>query len=163
VPVCATFGSDKSCLNPLTFSIEPGFFFTATNVIAAINQDGTVNSQEHPAKPGSYVSVYLTGGGAMDGTVTDGGIAGLDLRQLTATVSARFSFKCLPDCFDLAPADAPVLFAGAVPTLVYGADVVILQVPSPPVTATNAQLTLYVRQPGRTVDSTVSGYLFVKP
>ena len=99
----------------------------------------------------------------MDGTVTDGGIAGLDLRQLTAAVSARFSFKCLPDCFDLAPADAPVLFAGAVPTLVYGANVVIIQVPSPPVTAVNAQLTLHLRPPGRTVDSTAAGYLYVKP
>ncbi|MCU1340213.1 MAG: hypothetical protein JWO19_5794 [Bryobacterales bacterium] len=163
VGVCATVHSDTSCLYAPTFSTDPGFFFTSTNVIAAINQDGTINSQEHPAKPGSYVSVYFTGGGTVDGTVIDGGIGGVELRRVTAAASASFSFKCLPDCFDLRPADAPVLFAGAVPTLVYGVDVAIVQVPSPPTTAINAQLTLHLLPPGRTVDLTASGYLYVKP
>ena len=164
VPVCVTTSNDRSCLYAPTFSIDPGFFFTATNVIAAINQDGTINAQDNPAKPGSYVSVYLTGGGAMDGTVADGGIAGLDLQRLTAMVSATFTFKlCNPGCSDFLSLDAPVLFAGAVPTLVYGANVVIVQVPSHPNSLSGVQFTLGILQPGRTVDSTASGDLFVSP
>jgi uncharacterized protein (TIGR03437 family) len=46
---------------------------SGTGQAAAINQDGTVNSIANPAKPGSIVSLYVTGAGATpDG---DGAVA----------------------------------------------------------------------------------------
>jgi hypothetical protein len=88
----------------------------------------------------------------------------LDLQRLTATVSATFRFKlCNPGCSDFLSLDAPVLFAGSVPTLVYGVNVVVVQVPSHPNSLSGTQFTLGILQPGRTVESTASGGLFVTP
>lgn len=41
--------------------------FTAGNAAAAINEDGTVNSPEHPAPAGSIVQLFATGLGPLDG------------------------------------------------------------------------------------------------
>ena len=164
VPVCATFGGDTSCLNALTFSVDPGFYFTTKNVIAAINSDGTINSQDHPAKGGTYVSVYFTGGGTLEGTVVDGGIAGLELHPLTAAASATITFCSLTQgCGSSAPTDAPVLFVGAVPTLVYGANVAVVQIPPAPANTLYAQFTLHLLALSPAVDQTASSFFFVTP
>jgi len=169
VPICATSGGDTSCLYASATGAQPGFFSVQTNVIAAINQDGTINSEQHPALPGSYVSVYLTGAGQIEGPVVDGGIAGSDLHSITADIITSFTFTPDPSacffhiCRDPIPIDTPVLFAGAVPTLPYGVTVVISRVPSHDSSFTPAQFTLRLRPHGQTVDSTASGNLFVAP
>lgn len=43
---------------------------------AALNQDGTVNSQAHPAPPGSIVTVWATGAGLTTPYYQDGAILG---------------------------------------------------------------------------------------
>jgi uncharacterized protein (TIGR03437 family) len=43
--------------------------------LAAVNQDGTLNSIENPAKAGSYVSIFATGFGSAAGVVLDGSVA----------------------------------------------------------------------------------------
>jgi uncharacterized protein (TIGR03437 family) len=40
--------------------------------VAAINQDGTINSASNPALRGDYISIYLTGEGAVPGEPADG-------------------------------------------------------------------------------------------
>jgi uncharacterized protein (TIGR03437 family) len=131
VPVCASFGNDTSCLNVATYSFDPGFFIL-NNAIAAINQDGTINAQDHPASLGSYVSLYLTGTGMLAGTTEDGAIANLPLQSVTASVTAGVwsdsSCAFFGGIFCQA-APAQVLYAGAVPTLVNGASVVIIRIP----------------------------------
>jgi uncharacterized protein (TIGR03437 family) len=61
---------------------QPGVFASGVrdpNVFpppaAVLNQDGTVNSSDNPAKAGSIVSIFATGGGAPYGVVPDGTVA----------------------------------------------------------------------------------------
>jgi uncharacterized protein (TIGR03437 family) len=59
-------------------SVAPGAFLYPggqtgeTVYAAAINKDGTINSASNPAAPGDYVSLYLTGEGAVPGEPADG-------------------------------------------------------------------------------------------
>ena len=47
---------------------------------------------------GTYVSVYLTGVGQIEGPMVDGGIAGFDLQRITAAAAATFTvtLQCAP-------------------------------------------------------------------
>ena len=49
---------------------------SAVAVLAIVNQDGTVNSQTHPAQPGSIVTIYAAGFGQTSPPSTDGQING---------------------------------------------------------------------------------------
>ncbi len=54
---------------------SPGLFTangTGTGQLLALNQDGTINSTSNPAKAGSYVSLFGTGAGVLDGMPPDG-------------------------------------------------------------------------------------------
>jgi uncharacterized protein (TIGR03437 family) len=56
-------------------AVAPGLFSadsTGTGQLAAVNQDGTVNSAAHPAKAGSVISLYGTGIGVVPGAPADG-------------------------------------------------------------------------------------------
>jgi len=145
VPICITVKGDKTCLYAVTDSIAPGFF-SVNSQIAAINQDGTINSLDHPAHYGSYISLYMTGMGHIQAPEIDGGVSGLPTQSVMATASARFIFCYVPKpggisvalapsiapdyCTSASPPrDATILFAGAVPTLVSGVDVVVMRVP----------------------------------
>ncbi len=90
---------------------QPQVFLASQEAIipqaAAINQDGTVNSQANPAEPGSIVSVWATGAGAM----MDDGLPALPVTVLAIQrISAqKFSFYSLE-----------VLYAAQAPGLVNG-------------------------------------------
>ena len=56
-------------------SVSPGLFTanaTGSGQVAAINQDNSVNDGTHPAKAGTYISLYATGQGVVDGMPADG-------------------------------------------------------------------------------------------
>ncbi len=62
VPVRIAFnGTTSPDLNVFVLPVSPGIFQTPEGNAAAINQDGTVNSADHPAKPGSVMSIWVTG------------------------------------------------------------------------------------------------------
>jgi uncharacterized protein (TIGR03437 family) len=125
VPICVTANATSSCLYAPTVPNAAAFYFV-NNRVAAINQDGTINSPDHPAHAGSYVSLYFTGAGKLEGSTPDGGIAGLPVQQIVnAEVTSGFRFS--PACVSACQTD--VLFVGAVPTLIYGANVVIVRLP----------------------------------
>jgi uncharacterized protein (TIGR03437 family) len=57
---------------------SPGLFTASgdgTGQVLAANEDGSINNGAHPAKAGSYVSLYGTGAGMFDGMPPDGQIA----------------------------------------------------------------------------------------
>ena len=138
VPICVTADAKTSCLYAPT-KPNSAAFYSLNGQIAAINQDETINSPDHPAQAGSYVSLYFTGGGKLDGSTTDGGIAGFQLQPIVnAEITSSFYFS--PNCAQYCSTD--VLFAGAVPTLVYGKDVVIVRVP--PTAPANGRATVEV-------------------
>jgi uncharacterized protein (TIGR03437 family) len=170
VPICVSVNTISSCLYAATAPVAPGLFIR-NGQIAATNPDETINSPEHPAPSGSYVSVYMTGAGQMQGPMVDGGVAGFDLQRILAADAAVFTgeqcgfFGCSTETLD-----AHILFDGAVPTLVYGVNVVVVQVPSfhytagrgGPLAAQAAKFTFALRATPQGAVSMVSGYLYVK-
>ena len=165
VPICVTMSSASSCLYAATALVSPGLFMVNSQ-IAAINPDETINSPQHPAPSGSYVSVYMTGGGQIQAPMVDGGVAGFDLQRILAADAAVFTASvCEPfgGCNDI-PLDAHILFDGAVPTLVYGVDVVVVEVPrfDSPSGTQQAKFTLSLRAIPEGPVSTVSGFLYIR-
>ncbi len=84
-----------------------------------LNQDGSVNTASNPAAPGSYVSVFGTGGGALSPAVTSGNVAGDTLSWVTLPYSATVNGEL-----------ANAQYAGSAPGLVYGVYQFNVQVPA---------------------------------
>jgi uncharacterized protein (TIGR03437 family) len=89
---------------------------------AALNQDGSLNTELNPAAAGSVVVVYATGLGELETPAIDGSPAATASlarvfvdRQLTATLNGE---------------EIPILYAGSAPGLIHGAAQLNLQVPS---------------------------------
>lgn len=94
---------------------------TPTNTLpaAALNEDGTVNSPANPAKPGSRVVLFGTGGGATVPPSVDGGIAPLMPQPLQNGVVVR----------TVAGQVLTVEYAGAAPGLVSGVTQINVKLP----------------------------------
>jgi uncharacterized protein (TIGR03437 family) len=162
VPVCVSVNTVTSCLYAATAAVAPGLF-TINGQIAAVNPDGTINSPEHPAPSGSYVSVYMTGGGQIQGPMADGGVAGFDLQRILAADAAVFTVQqCGFHSCHSQTLDAHIWFDGAVPTLVYGINVVVVEVPSFSVGSTSAKFTLALRPASQSAVTMVSGFLYIR-
>ncbi len=74
---------------PALFTLD----FSGKGQAAAVNQDNSINGPSHPAKAGSYVSLYLTGGGQTNPPGSDGAQIVLPFPQpalpVTATVGGK--------------------------------------------------------------------------
>jgi uncharacterized protein (TIGR03437 family) len=107
-----------------TFNVTaqaPSIFQYGDNHAVAQNADGQLNSQKVPASVGSYMTVYLTGQGAVDNPVPDGSAApDSPLAAATAKATAK-----------IGPADAIVQFLGITPNFA-GLAQANIQVPSLP-------------------------------
>jgi uncharacterized protein (TIGR03437 family) len=93
-------------------SAAPGIFTTAVYqylpVAAALNEDGTVNSPSNRAAPGSIISIFATGFGALAPQPADGSLVSLPLPELQQNI----------DVFG--PGFVQVLYAGPAPGQVAG-------------------------------------------
>jgi uncharacterized protein (TIGR03437 family) len=87
-----------------------------TGLAAALNQDGSVNSPSHPAKPGSIVSVFATGGGSA--YLHDGAVVPIGIYWANVSVFAVSGLLSLE-----------VDFAGAAPGLVAGVMQINFRIP----------------------------------
>jgi len=97
----------------------PEVFQHSDGSAAAVNQDGSINSPEHPATPGSIVAIWVTGIATTPfGVWQDGRIA--------ATAA---DFGCCQILPQGGPAD--VLYGGAAPGIVAGVAQVNFRVPAP--------------------------------
>jgi uncharacterized protein (TIGR03437 family) len=118
--VCVSYNEvNTNCLTLPVVQATPAVFMVDARYAAAQNQEGTYNSADNPAAPGSIVTVYATGLGPITPSQPDGSLIGLPLptNTLTFGVEAVYaigesgSFVYLP--FD-------VQYAGPAPTLVAG-------------------------------------------
>jgi uncharacterized protein (TIGR03437 family) len=100
-------------------SAQPEIFKTDGGYAAALNEDGTVNSKDNPAKPGSVVSVWGTGATGWPSGTPDG-----SLNPSTPLVFLPVSF--LVDGWQ-----GDTLFAGAAPGMVAGTFQMNIRIPSP--------------------------------
>jgi len=90
---------------PAIFTVDA----SGTGQGAILNQDGTLNTQSNPADKGSVVVLFATGAGQTDPPGTDG--------QIASDVLPK---PLLPTSVQIDNLGAPVLYAGAAPTLVAG-------------------------------------------
>ena len=97
----------------------PETFRRGDGTAAAVNQDGSINSADHPAPPGSVVAIWVTGIGTTPfGAWQDGHLA-----------TGAVDFGCCQIDVDGYPAD--VLYGGAAPGIVAGVAQVNFQVTAP--------------------------------
>ncbi len=112
----------------------PGIFTfnsTGTGPAAALNQNGTLNSVSNPAAGGSYVTLYLTGGGQTNPAGVTGSITGSVLKWLTQNVTATIGGQTATVSFDgAAPGyvDGFLQFNVVVPQGVHGTVPVVVTV-----------------------------------
>jgi uncharacterized protein (TIGR03437 family) len=116
--------SNGATANQLDLSVvdaAPGIFlFDASGQAAALNQDGTYNARMNGAEPGSIVTLYATGAGQMDVSMTDGRVV----------VGQPFPRPLLPVGVRIGGRVADVLYAGAAPGLISGVLQVNARVPA---------------------------------
>lgn len=104
---------------------DPEIFKTniasAPNVAFAVNEDGSVNSSQNPAKGGSVLTMYVSGAGLLSPTPEDGTRGGLG-PQLVLPVTVNVSYDVSLEESVPAPIYAlgKVLYAGSAPTLAAG-------------------------------------------
>jgi uncharacterized protein (TIGR03437 family) len=125
--MCLTYPSAaESCTAVEVVPFEPAVF-------GVLNEDGTINSANHPAPPGSILSFYLIGLGPLTPAVADGTIVGTPLPQLATQVNVEFAtgfpnefgpFSAAPP-----PALAEVTYAGPAPFEVAGVYQINARVP----------------------------------
>ena len=99
----------------------PGIFrLGGTNLAAVLNQDSTLNTPANPAPRGSIVTIFATGGGAMNPAVSDGSIADAPpFSTVSAPVSVYFYGW-----------QGDVLYAGSSPGMVAGTLQINARVPA---------------------------------
>jgi uncharacterized protein (TIGR03437 family) len=88
--VCVSYQNVKTnCLTVPVAQTSPGVFTIDGVHAAALNQDGTINSADHPSPVGSIISVWATGLGPIDPAQGDGTLVGFPLPTNTAQVAVQ--------------------------------------------------------------------------
>jgi uncharacterized protein (TIGR03437 family) len=104
-------------------SLSSPAIFTAsgagTGQAAAVNQDGSVNGASHPAKAGSIVSFYMTGGGQTNPGGQDGLVGAVPLPISTLPVSVTIGGQA-----------AYVSYSGGAPGMIAGVWQLNVEVPT---------------------------------
>jgi len=118
----------------------PEIFRSAEDVAAAVNEDGSLNSFNRPARFGSVVAIWATGTGAI--LAGDGEIAR----------SARNYFCCEVQVDSQA---AEVLYAGASPGIVAGVTQINFRLPARFPAGTQGAASLRISARGRTSSTVV--------
>jgi len=136
VPVCITLSGATKCVQAGTTVATPGALtcFYDLNITCALNQDGSINSGSNGAAPDTFVALYMTGFGTVEGSLVDGGVAGLQLVKGSVTASTEpppVGGCGLFACAVAAGAQKTVFvdFAGAAPGLVLGANQINIKIP----------------------------------
>jgi len=134
VPLCATYDGATTCVQVSTTTAVTGAFQRGA-VTAALNQNNSIHEVTNPAAPGSVVQLFMTGFGAVDGTLVEGGVAGSTLQLVKGTVTASTEPPPTGGCGLFACAASggqktvDVGFAGAAPGLVLGVDQINIKIP----------------------------------
>jgi len=118
---------------------------SGTGQALVVNQNGSLNSADSPAPPGSVLVFYATGGGQTSPAGIDGAVAdAANLPAPVAPVSVQIGLK-----------PATVLYAGAAPGMVQGVLQINVQVPADAPQGQDIPLVLQIgrqlSQPGLTV------------
>ena len=136
-------------LMPVT-KAAPGIFTTDSSGIgqgAILNQDGSINTPDHPAAPGSVISIYGTG----DGQTLPGGQDGIIIGG-----ASDLRYTLLPVSASIGGVTAEVVYAGSVGGEVAGIFQVNVRIPKELSSAGSFPLTLAVGDIGAQTGVTVA-------
>jgi uncharacterized protein (TIGR03437 family) len=115
------YQGNRSAPLPLPVAATQPGLFTANSSGqgpgAILNQSGTVNSANTPARPGEIIVLYGTGEGLTDPPAADGALSGAS--RIVAPVSVRIGGET-----------ADILYAGSAPGLVAGVMQINVRVPA---------------------------------
>ena len=114
-------GGASSSYNVTVTSAAPAIYQSGTNHAVVQNSDSSVNSDSAPAAAGSTVTVYLTGIGAVDNSVSDG----------SPTPTSPLSNATAASSATIGPMAATIKFLGLTPGFA-GLAQANIQVPSLP-------------------------------
>ena len=118
---------------------------SGTGGAVVLNQDGSLNTPNQPAAPGSVVTLWATGAGQLSPAGVDGAVVGADNPPVTA----------LPVLAQVGGQIADVLYSGGAPGIVEGVIQVNLRIPFASPTGAAVSLVLRVgdstSQPGITL------------
>jgi uncharacterized protein (TIGR03437 family) len=151
--VCVRYeGTMTNCIAAGVSAAAPGVFLNPAtpNYAAALNQDGTVNSQQNPLPTGSIVTLFATGLGHVTPSPADGSIVQLPLPTQDLKVQVQVPN---PDQHSPQPYFATVLYAGPAPLEIAGLSQINVQIPDF-LLGTSGPLAVWVTLPdGTTVKS----------
>jgi uncharacterized protein (TIGR03437 family) len=118
--ICVTHNDVKTnCLTWPVVEAAPAVFTVDGVHAAALNQDGSINTAENPAVPGSIIAVFAIGLGAIAPAQADGTLVGFPLPNSVLPVHAEA--KVLGPAGKFFPIVAfDVTYAGPAPYLVAG-------------------------------------------
>jgi len=105
----------------LSNAVKAGLFSSAPQVLTITNQDGSMNSADHPAKAGSAIALYVTGLGETNPPGADGLLNAAPLPVPLVGISVYFDGSQTP---------ATVEFVGAAPGMIAGISQVNVRVPA---------------------------------
>ncbi len=130
--ICVVYNGIKTnCLGSKVVQTSPGVFMASGSSAAALNQDGTINSSDNPAAPGSIVSVFATGLGPINPPQPDGALVGLPLPLNVLSVGVETpSLIGNVGPANGSPVPLKVTYAGPAPFLVGGASQINFAAPS---------------------------------
>jgi len=126
--LASRLGFTSNCITQTVAQVSPGVF-TVSGYAAAVNQDGSINSADHPAPVGSIVSIFATGLGPISPAQADGTLVNLPLPA--NLLSAQVVTPNLASPFGGPPqgySPLQVTYAGPAPFLVTGASQINLVV-----------------------------------
>ncbi|MEO8369274.1 MAG: BACON domain-containing carbohydrate-binding protein, partial [Candidatus Solibacter sp.] len=127
---------------------HPGIFTLDSSGVgpgAILNQDTSVNTSGNRAEALSVIAIYCTGGGVTNPASTDGEVIAGALRRLTQTATVT-----------IAGVNAPVKFAGAVPSSIAGLIQINAEIPTGLVPTTGAPVIVKIGDWSSTPNVTVS-------
>jgi uncharacterized protein (TIGR03437 family) len=108
--VQVTYDGETVMNEPVSLSAaSPGLFTVSSGVgqVVAVNEDGSLNSDQHPAQLGSIVVLYATG----DGQTRPAGVTG-------QAAQPPYGTPQLPVSLTIAGVSADVIWAGSAPGFV---------------------------------------------
>lgn len=107
-------GTPANTLSSLEAQAAGITIFQVNGSAAALNQDGTINSAQNPARLGSTVALFGTGGGQTNPASVAGEITPPELRPLIANTQVYVFTNSLP------AVQLGIAYAGAAPELLSG-------------------------------------------
>ncbi len=127
--ICPFYNNVKgNCIKILIGGESPGLFTIDGVYAAALNQDGSVNSETNPAAPGSLVSLFGSGFGQVTPRPIEGSVTGFPLPLLVARVTAAVRVMIRFPGGGIDARATEVTYAGPAPFLAAGVTQINLRV-----------------------------------